>query len=166
MFAAIGLGLTALQMVSGARKGAKQSRSNIGMWQSQLGDINKSLGELDTQAGLQEEVAKTDLTKDLTRQGKNLGRTKTEALDSIEESSKEFAFSGETEEKLSDVTEKIDLNFEDTKKVAEMELDKTLASIEEWKGSETKRLEGERKTLSHQIGAARNSDSFLENLFG
>ena len=166
MFAAIGVGLTALQMIGGARRGAKQSRHNIGEWQSQIGDINKSLGELETQATLQTEVAKLDLTEDLTREGKNLGRTKTEALENVEEASTEFAFSGEEQERLTDVTEKIDLNFEDTKKVAERELDKTLASIEEWKGSERKILEGERKTLQGQIGAARNTDSFLENLFG
>lgn len=166
VLAAIGLGLTALQMVGGARKGAKQSRSNISAWQSQIGDINKSLGELESQASLQTDVAKTDLTKNLTTQAEKLGRTKTDALENIEESSTEFAFSGETEEKLTDVTEHIDLNFEDTKKVAEQELDKTLASIEEWKGSETKRLEAERKTLFHQIGAARNTDTFMENLFG
>ena len=153
-------------MIGGARKGAKQSQANKSQWQGQIGDINKSLGELDVQAGLQTEVAESDTTENLTRQSKALGGTKTDAVESIEDASTEFAFSGADKEKLSDVTEKIDLNFEDTKKVAEMELDKTLASIEEWKGSEKNRLNSEKKTLNAQIGAASNTDTFLENLFG
>ena len=166
IFAAIGLGLTAMQMVGGARRGAKQSRTNISQYRDQIGNINKSLAELETTASAQMETAEQDFTQDLTMNAKKLGRDKTKLVDALEDANSEFAFSGETEDKMVSLDEDIDRNFDDEKKLRERELDKTLSSIEEFKASETSRLEEERRTLFAGIDSAKNTDSFFENLFG
>jgi|TARA_R100001530_G_scaffold9539_2_gene9607 hypothetical protein len=166
MLAAIGLGLTAIQMVGGARRGAAQSRSQIASDQKSIGLIDKSLGELEGVATLKTEVAKGDLTENLTTKGKQLGRDKTQLVKQGEDINTEFAFSGETEQKLTDAIEGIDINFEDTKKMEERKLDESLSAITEWKGSEKARLESEKDTLLASIDANRHTDSFLENIFG
>jgi hypothetical protein len=71
-----------------------------------------------------------------------------------------------TEQKLTDAVEGIDVGFEDTKKMEEQNLDKSLAAITEWKGAERSRLESEKDGLLASINANRQTDSFWENIFG
>ena len=166
VIAAIGLGLQATQMIGGARRGAKQSRLNIQSDQKSLSLVNKSLTELEGVASLKEEVAQSDFTEGLTMKGKQLGREKTNIVKQVDEMNTEFAFSGETEQKLTDAVESIDLNFEDTKKMEEKRLDESLSAITEWKGTEKARLESEKDSLLASIDANRQTDSFWENIFG
>ena len=163
---AIGVGLTAVNMVGGARRGAKQSRLNIKSDQRSMGLINQSLGELDSLASSKTEVAEMDFTEGLTMRGKQLGREKTKLVRDAEEMNTEFAVSGLTEQKLTEAVEGIDVGFEDTKKMEERRLDESLSAITEWKGAERSRLESEKDTLLASIDIGRTQDSFWENIFG
>lgn len=163
---AIGVGLTATNMIGGARRGAKQSRLNIKSDQRSMGMINKSLGELESLAGQKSEVAQLDFQEGLTMKSKQLGREKTKLVRDAEEMNTEFAVSGLTEQKLTEAVEGIDVGFEDTKKMEEKKLDESLSAITEWKGAERSRLESEKDTLLASIDVGRTQDSFWENIFG
>ncbi len=164
--AGIGVGLTALNMVGGARRGAKQSRSQMASDRRSMGLINESLGNLEGLASAKTEVAQSDFMEGLTQKGKQMGREKTKLVKQGEELNTEFAVSGMTEQKLTDAVEGIDVGFEDTKKMEEQNLDKSLAAITEWKGAERSRLESEKDGLLASINANRQTDSFWENIFG
>jgi|TARA_R100001530_G_scaffold136320_2_gene116418 hypothetical protein len=164
--AALGLGLQFTQMIGGARRGAKQSRSNIASDRKSLGLVNQALGELETLGTMKEEVAQSDFTEGLTMKGKQLGRDKTQLVKQVGEMNDQFAFSGEGEQKLTDAVESIDVNFEDTKKMEEKRLDESLSAITEWKGGEKARLDSEKHTLLSSIDANQNTDTFWENIFG
>jgi len=164
--AAIGVGLTATSMIGGARRGSKQSRLQKASANRQLGHINQALGELDTLAGQKSDIAQSDYTGSLTAEAKTVGRAKTKMLAQGEDAMTSFAFSGDAHDTLSQATDEMDYTFDESKRQKEIELDKTLSAIDEWKGSEASRLNSEKDVLNEQIKVASTTDSFWENIFG
>jgi hypothetical protein len=164
--AGIGVGLTALNMVGGARRGASQSRSQIASDKRSIRRLDIALGKLEGTAAAKREVAEMDMLEGLTMKGKQQGREKTKLVKQGEELNTEFSFFGESEQKLTDAVEDIDLGFEETKKMGEKSLDNSLAAITEWKGAERARLKSEKDGLRASIDANKHTDSFWENIFG
>tara|TARA_R100000742_G_scaffold4279_1_gene1653 strand:- start:5702 stop:6211 length:510 start_codon:yes stop_codon:yes gene_type:complete len=164
--AAVGVGLTATSMIGGARRNSKQSRLQKASARRQLGSINQALGELDTLAGQKSDIANSDFQSSLVSEAKTIGRTKSKMIEKGEDAMTSFAFSGEAEETLSQATEEMDFTFDESKRQKEVELDKTLSAIDEWKGGEASRLNAEKDVLNEQIKVASTTDSFWENIFG
>ena len=166
MFAAIGLGLTVAQMVGGAATRAKGNRTLASNLSSSLQDLRKRKGEIGLAASSQREVAEGDFAENQKAEGQQLGRAKTRTIKAMEESNTEFARDTNKEGELSDAVESMDLSWDESKRRNTMQLDKVMASIDQFEEEEHLRLEGEEKRLNQELEGARAKSGFFSNLLG
>jgi hypothetical protein len=166
MFAAIGLGLTVAQMIGGASertKGNKRLASNL---QSSLFDLNKREGEIGQAAETQREVAHGDYQEEQKARGQEIGRAKGQTIKMMEESNTEFARDTNKEGDLSEAVESMDTSWEESKRRNTMQLDKVMASIDQFEDEERLAVEGERKRLNMELEGAKAKSGFFSNLWG
>ena len=77
-----------------------------------------------------------------------------------------FAFSGEVQENFEIMQERMQDQFGITKENLDRNLEKTIASIEEWKLGETERLSAEKRKLEYQNDTLGATSSTWGALFG
>ena len=166
MFAAIGLGLSVAQMVGGAATRSKGNRRLASNLSASLQDLRKRKGEIGSATQAQREVAEGDFQENQKAEGIQLGRTKTRVIKQMEESNTDFARDTNKEGELSEAVENMDLSWEESKRRNTMQLDKVMASIDQFEEEEHLRLEGEERRLEQELEGARAQSGFFSNLFG
>jgi len=164
MFAAIGLGLTVAQMVGGAATRASGNRSLASNLSQSLIDLRARKGDIGLSASTQREVAEGDFTENKKAEGMSLGRAKTRTIKQMEESNTDFARDTNKEGELSEAVESMDLSWEESKRRGTMQLDKVMASIDQFEEEEHLKLEGEEKRLTQELEGARAKSGFFFKL--
>jgi len=166
MFAAIGLGLTVAQMIGGANERSKGNKRLAGQLQSSLFDLNKREGEIGAAAEAQREVAYGDYQEEQKATGQGIGRAKGKTIKMMEESNTEFARDTNKEGDLSEAVESMDTSWEESKRRNTMQLDKVMASINQFEDEERLAVEGEKKRLNMELEGAKAKSGFFSNLWG
>jgi len=146
------LGLSALSTFSGASGKSKASRAQMSQNRQAIGEINTALGGLTDTAQARTEVAEEE--SDI--QFEEGARQSSTMFDDLQRSTEEasgkqgFAFSGEVQENFEKMQHRMQDDFGVTKENIDRNLEKTIASIEEWKMGESERLKSERRKLEAQ----------------
>ena len=84
----------------------------------------------------------------------------------MEESNTEFARDTNKEGDLSEAVESMDTSWEESKRRNTMQLDKVMASIDQFEDEERLAVEGEKKRLNMELEGAKAKSGFFSNLWG
>lgn len=166
MLEAIGLGLSVAQMIGGASKRTQSNRRLKPMLEGSLLDLNKRKEDVRMAAGTQREVAEGDYQENQKAEGLTLGRTKMNVVRQMEESNTEFARDTNKEGELSRAVDSMDMSWEESKRRNTMQLDKVMASIDQFEEEENLAISDERKRLDYELEGVKASQGFFDNLWG
>lgn len=158
------LGLQAFSMLSGAGSTAKSSRYQLSANRAAIGDINQALGDLDSTALARQEVAEEDADVEFTQQAEQTSTMFDDLQRTSDDASGKagFAFQGEVTENFERMEKRMQDNFGVSKDNMDRNLEKTVASIEEWKLGEGERLNSEKRKLEY----ANDRLSSTSSIFG
>jgi len=158
------LGLQVGSTLLGGSGKAKASRTQINANKAAIGEIDNALVNLEGAAtdkiGIAQEESDTAFetsAKDTSNTLTDLARTSEETIGKTG-----FAVAGETEEVFARTEERLLDDFDTSKEVIDTNLEKTLASIEEWKMGESERLKSEKRKLV----SANNNLKGTSSIFG
>ena len=161
-------GLQVGSMISGARGKARASRAQLQANQAAIGDINKALGGLEETALARQETAEEETNVAFEESARQSSTMFDDLQKSTEDASGKqgFAFSGEVSENFDVMQKRMQDQFGITKENLDRNLEKTVASIEEWKLGETERLSAEKRKLEYQNQTLGATSSTWGALFG
>ena len=161
-------GLQVGSMITGARGKARASRAQLQANQAAIGDINKALGGLEETALARQETAEEETNGAFEESARQSSTMFDDLQKSTEEASGKqgFAFSGEVSENFEVMQGRMQDQFGVTKENLDRNLEKTIASIEEWKMGETERLQSEKRKLEYQNKSLGATSSTWGALFG
>lgn len=161
-------GLQVGSMISGARGKARASRAQLQANQAAIGDINKALGGLEETALARQETAEEETNVAFEESARQSSTMFDDLQKSTEDASGKqgFAFSGEVSENFEVMQKRMQDQFGVTKENLDRNLEKTVASIEEWKLGETERLSAEKRKLEYQNQTLGATSSTWGALFG
>lgn len=165
-FAAAMFGLQVGSMLLGGSNQAKSSRAGIRANDMAIKELNDALGTLDDSALAKGELAEFETKNSLQLAGENVSRQMTDIHKKGEELSGKqgFSFAGETQESISQITDKMQDEFLNVHGESMRGLDKQVAGIEEWRKGEELRLGRERKKLQLENKRLRDSSSIWKAL--
>ena len=161
-------GLQVGSMITGARGKARASRAQLQANQAAIGDINKALGGLEETALARQETAEEETNVAFEESARQSSTMFDDLQKSTEDASGKqgFAFSGEVSENFEVMQKRMQDQFGVTKENLDRNLEKTVASIEEWKLGETERLSAEKRKLEYQNQTLGATSSTWGALFG
>ncbi len=161
-------GLQVGSMISGARGKARASRAQLQANQAAISDINKALGGLEETALARQETAEEETNVAFEESARQSSTMFDDLQKSTEDASGKqgFAFSGEVSENFEVMQKRMQDQFGVTKENLDRNLEKTVASIEEWKLGETERLSAEKRKLEYQNQTLGATSSTWGALFG
>ena len=161
-------GLQVGSMITGARGKARASRAQLQANQAAIGDINKALGGLEETALARQETAEEETNVAFEESARQSSTMFDDLQKSTEDASGKqgFAFSGEVSENFEVMQKRMQDQFGVTKENLDRNLEKTVASIEEWKLGETERLSAEKRKLVYQNQTLGATSSTWGALFG
>ena len=161
-------GLQVGSMITGARGKARASRAQLQANQAAIGDINKALGGLEETALARQETAEEETNVAFEESARQSSTMFDDLQKSTEDASGKqgFAFSGEVSENFEVMQKRMQDQFGVTKENLDRNLEKTVASIEEWKLGETERLSAEKRKLEYQNDTLGATSSTWGALFG
>ena len=161
-------GLEVGSMITGARGKARASRAQLQANQAAIGDINKALGGLEETALARQETAEEETNVAFEESARQSSTMFDDLQKSTEDASGKqgFAFSGEVSENFEVMQKRMQDQFGVTKENLDRNLEKTVASIEEWKLGETERLSAEKRKLEYQNQTLGATSSTWGALFG
>ena len=161
-------GLQVGSMITGARGKARASRAQLQANQAAIGDINKALGGLEETALARQETAEEETNVAFEESARQSSTMFDDLQKSTEDASGKqgFAFSGEVSENFEVMQKRMQDQFGVTKENLDRNLEKTVASIEEWKLGETERLSAEKRKLEYQNQTLGATSSTWSALFG
>ena len=161
-------GLQVGSMITGARGKARASRAQLQANQAAIGDINKALGGLEETALPRQETAEEETNVAFEESARQSSTMFDDLQKSTEDASGKqgFAFSGEVSENFEVMQKRMQDQFGVTKENLDRNLEKTVASIEEWKLGETERLSAEKRKLEYQNQTLGATSSTWGALFG
>ena len=161
-------GLQVGSMISGARGKARASRAQLQANQAAIGDINTALGGLEETALARQETAEEETNVAFEESARQSSTMFDDLQKSTEDASGKqgFAFSGEVSENFEVMQKRMQDQFGVTKENLDRNLEKTVASIEEWKLGETERLSAEKRKLEYQNQTLGATSSTWGALFG
>jgi hypothetical protein len=157
------LGLQVLSTVGAARGTAKASRSQLGENRAAIGDINTALGHVESTALARGEVAEEEATTAFEQNAMQTSNMFNDLQRTTEDAAgkQDFVFSGEVQENFNRMEKRMQDEFGVTKENIDMNLEKTISSIEEWKVGETERLKHEKRKLSYANDRLRNTSTMF-----
>ena len=155
-------------MITGARGKARASRAQLQANQAAIGDINTALGGLEETALARQETAEEETNVAFEESARQSSTMFDDLQKSTEDASGKqgFAFSGEVSENFEVMQKRMQDQFGVTKENLDRNLEKTVASIEEWKLGETERLSAEKRKLEYQNQTLGATSSTWGALFG
>ena len=160
---AIGLGLSVAQMVGGASKRTKSNRRLKGQIEDSLVGLTKRKSDIKLASETQREVADQENQK---AEGLMLAQNKMNVTRQMEESNTDFARDTNKEGELSRAVESMDLSWEESQRRNTMQLDKVMASIDQFEQEEELAVEDEQKRLRNELEGVKASQGFFDNLWG
>ena len=161
-------GLQVGSMITGARGKARASRAQLQANHAAIGEINKALGGLEETALARQETAEEETNVAFEESARQSSTMFDDLQKSTEDASGKqgFAFSGEVSENFEVMQKRMQDQFGVTKENLDRNLEKTVASIEEWKLGETERLSAEKRKLEYQNQTLGATSSTWGALFG
>jgi len=155
------LGLSALSTFSGASGKAKASSAQLDANRQAIGEINTALGGVNETAQSRGEVAEEESNVAFEEGARQTSTMFDDLQRTTEEASGKqgFAFSGEVQENFEKMQHRMQDDFGVSKENIDRNLEKTIASIEEWKMGETERLKSEKRKLEAQNQSLSGSSS-------
>ena len=161
-------GLQVGSMITGARGKARASRAQLQANQAAIGDINKALGGLEETALARQETAEEETNVAFEESARQSSTMFDDLQKSTEDASGKqgFAFSGEVSENFEVMQKRMQDQFGVTKENLDRNLEKTVASIEEWKLGEPESLSAEKRKLEYQNDTLGATSSTWGALFG
>jgi len=154
------------QTLFGANQQARQNRALIRGNKAAIGNINKAIDILPEVAVSRQEVA-----KDEYRFGFDISGEKTSTMfdelykkQDVLEGAQKFAYSGEAQNELSMLTDKLNKDFLYRYRGLNRALDKQYASIEESRLAEEQQLKAEKFKLEQENRRLSKTDTFWEGL--
>ena len=163
---AIGLGLSVAQMVGGASKRTKSNRRLKGQIEDSLVGLTKRKSDIKLASETQREVAEGDYQENQKAEGLMLAQNKMNVTRQMEESNTDFARDKNKEGELSRAVESMDLSWEESQRRNTMQLDKVMASIDQFEQEEELAVEDEQKRLRNELEGVKASQGFFDNLWG
>jgi hypothetical protein len=154
------------QTLFGANQQARQNRALISGNKVAIGELDKSIDMLPEVS-----VSKQEVAKDEYKFGFELSGQKTSSMfddlykkEDVLNNSQKFAFSGQTENELSILTDKLNKDFLYKYKGLNRALDKQFASIEESRIQQEQSLKSEKLKLELENKRLSKTDTFWEAL--
>jgi len=154
------------QTLFGANQQARQNRALIRGNKAAIGNIDKAIDILPEVAVSRQEVA-----KDEYRFGFDISGEKTSTMfdelykkQDVLEGAQKFAYSGEAQNELSMLTDKLNKDFLYRYRGLNRALDKQYASIEESRLAEEQQLKAEKFKLEQENRRLSKTDTFWEGL--
>ncbi len=162
------LGLQVGSTLLGASGKSKASRTQLNANKAAIGEINTALTNLEGAATDKISIAKEETETAFETSAEQTSNTLTDLTRTSEEAVGKtgFAMAGEAEEAFARTEERLLEDFDTSKEVIDTNLEKTLASIEEWKLGEGERLRSEKRKLEAANKNLRSTSSFFGALFG
>ena len=154
-------GLQLASTIGGASGKSKASRSQLRANNQAIGEIDSALGNLEDTALARTEVAEEESDVAFTEGARQTSTMFDDLQRTTEDASGKqgFAFSGEVQENFEKMQHRMQDEFGVTKENIDRNLEKTVASIEEWKMGETERLQSEKRKLQAQNDSLRGTSS-------
>ena len=143
---------------------AKASRTQMTANKAAISEIDNALIDLEGVAADKTSVAEGEFDTAFETTAKDTSNTLTDLAKTTEDTIGKtgFAVAGETEEVFKRTEERLLEDFDTSKDVIDTNLQKTLASIEEWKMGESERLKSEKRKLV----SANNNLKGTSSIFG
>ena len=165
--AAAMFGLQVGKTLLGAGGKAKASRAGKRSVMLQIEDINESLGNLSGASLSKKEVGVEDFNRNIGNMSMKASDTMTDAYRQQESiaGSSGFSLDNQLEEKFINQNEKVSDSLINDRDNLANNLDKYMADVDEWEGSERSRLKAQKRQLQAKHKYHSETDNFLKALF-